>query len=99
MSSVHELSHLDLKHHVSCRFASWHHPCCSGGGSIDLRSAGRGDVVPVQEKPGSLSRLPLARQRLLQTDQLSGNRIRWKCSDYRPGGSFRGIAPGTLAIY
>lgn len=83
---------LNINHSVYFRFTSWYHPCCSAGSCTDLCSAGRSDVVRVQEELCTFSRAPYTRQRLLQTNQLTGYRVRWKRADHRPGSSLRRIA-------
>ncbi len=81
------------RYHVVCfRFTSRCHPRCSAGGCSDLCPAGRDDVVCVQEERFTLSEASHSRQRLLQTNQLSGYRVRWQCADHRPGRSLRRVA-------
>lgn len=55
-------------------------------------------MVRVQEELNTLSWRSYAGQRLLQTDQLTGYRVRWKRADHRLGGSFRRIASSAAFI-
>lgn len=78
--------------HVDFRWTLQYQSHCSAGGCTDLCSAGRSDVACVQEERCTFSSSPYAWQCLLQTNQLTVHRVRWKRADHRPGGSFRGLA-------
>lgn len=85
--------------HDDFRWTLWCQSHCSAGGCTGLCSAGRSDVVSVQEELCTFSWAPYAWQCLLQTNELAVYRVRWKRADHRPGGSFRGLALGDSLFF
>lgn len=83
---------IDLRLSVPCRFTPQRHPCCGPGGRSDLCSAGRSNLVRVQEGCFLFSGPPHLRQRLLQANQHAVVRVGWKCAHHRHKWILRTIA-------